>query len=278
VRLLALPVQIEVEDRVGPDREVGHVHEALQGVVQLARAVELPGTPALPGHLPQGLGRARGGRGSAGGLVVQLVDAVPEAGELGEGRAEPPLLPGEGSVHGEGEREVAEGGGEGGLAVEGRRAARRQRWQERAHRVGDGQERGLPGHPEHHRQALRHRERRDQQGHERPHREAAHPDHLPQGVDREHEEGVERERLRQLPPAEAGEEGGGRDAQAEEQRVGDLEPPRGPGRERTDEGDSRQHPGHAEEHLPRAPPHADVEDGVFRGGGFGHEGGQRLPA
>ena len=59
VRLLALAVEVEVEDGVRAHREVGHVHDALQRLVELARAVELPGTPALAGHLPQGLGRAR---------------------------------------------------------------------------------------------------------------------------------------------------------------------------------------------------------------------------
>ena len=68
-----------------------------------ARAVALSGAAALPGHLPQGLGRARRRRRGAGGLVVQLLDPVLEPGQLGERRAEPPLLAGERAIHGEGE-------------------------------------------------------------------------------------------------------------------------------------------------------------------------------
>ena len=106
--------------RRGPETaSVGHVHEALQRVVELARAVELPRAPALVRHLPQGLGRARRRRGGAGGLVVELVDPVLEPGELGEGRGEPPLLAGERAVHGQDEGDVADGRGERRLAVEG---------------------------------------------------------------------------------------------------------------------------------------------------------------
>jgi hypothetical protein len=32
---------------------MGHVHDPLQRLVEIARAVELPGVPALAGHLPQ---------------------------------------------------------------------------------------------------------------------------------------------------------------------------------------------------------------------------------
>ena len=72
VRLLALAVEVEVEDGVRAHRELGHVHEPPQRVVELARAVELPGAAALAGHLPQGLGRARGRRGPPVRLVVEL--------------------------------------------------------------------------------------------------------------------------------------------------------------------------------------------------------------
>jgi len=67
VRLLALAVEVEVGKGVRAHREVGHVHDPLQPLVELARAVELPGTPALAGHLPQALGRARRWSGGTGG-------------------------------------------------------------------------------------------------------------------------------------------------------------------------------------------------------------------
>ena len=208
VRLLALAVEVEVEHGVGAHREVGHVHDPLQRLVELARAVELPGTPALAGHLPQRLGRARRRRGGAGGLVVELLDAVLEPRELGQRRAEPALLARESAVHGEGEGEVAEGRGEDRLRVERRRPARRQRGEERAHGVGEREQRGLPGHAERQREAFRHRERGHEEGHERPHREAPRADHLAEGVHGKDQEGLQGERLRQLPPAQAGEERG----------------------------------------------------------------------
>ena len=53
---------------------------------------------------------------------------------------------------------------------------------------------------------------------------------------------LQRERLRQLAPAQAGEQRGGRDAEAEEERVGRLQPAGRPGRERPGERDEGQQP------------------------------------
>ena len=277
MRLLALAVEVEVEHGVRAHREVGHVHDPLQRIVELARAVELPGAPALAGHLPQGLGRAGRRRGDAGGLLVELLDPVLEPRELGERRAEPALLARERAVDGEGEGEVADRGGEGRLPVERRSPARWQRGEERADGVREREQRGLPGHGERHRKALGDGQRGHEQRHERPDREAPHPDHLADGVHREDEEALQGERLRQLPPAQAGEESGGRHAEAEEERVPGLQPAGRPGGERPEERDERQRPGKAEQHLAGAPPHADVQDRVGGRAGIDHGGGQRPP-
>ena len=115
-----------------------------------------------------------------------------------------------------------------GLPSKRRRAARRQRRQQRPHGVGERQQRRLPG---------------DAEGDGRPSATAsdatsrvmsgqtgkpAGPDHLAESVHREDQEAVERERLRQLAPAQAREERGGRDAEAEEERVRRLQPARRP--------------------------------------------------
>ncbi len=275
VRLLALAVDVEVEHAVRPHREVGHVHDPLQGQVELARAVELPGPSTLARHLPQGLGRARGRRGGAVRLLVELLDPVLEPGQLGEGRAEAALLARERAVDGEGEGDVRGRGGQGRLPVERRRACGRQRREERAHGLREREQGRLRGHAERHREALGDGQRGHEQGHERPHGEAARADHLAEGVHREHEEGLQGERLRQLAAAEAGQERRGRHAEAEQDRIRRLQPVGRPPAERPHEGDEGERPGQAEQHLAGAPTHADIQDRVGGGAGIDHGGGQR---
>ena len=108
---LALPVDVEVEDGVGLEGHPGHAHDAAQGLVELGRAVELPRAPALLGDLLQGVGRAVGGDGLVA-LVFQLIDAVAQLRELGQGFAEALLLALEGAVDGQHEGAVAEAGRE----------------------------------------------------------------------------------------------------------------------------------------------------------------------
>ena len=107
------------------------------------------------------MGRALGPRGLVA-LVLELVDAVAQLGELGQGLGEPPLLAEEGAVDGQHQRAVAEAGGEGRLPG----------GEPGDGGVGDREEGREGGHPEGHGQRLGHRHRRHEQGHERPDRPA----------------------------------------------------------------------------------------------------------
>ena len=256
---LDLAVDVEVQDGVGLHRGVGHLHDAAEGLVELAGPVQLAGAAALAGDLPQGPGGGGGRRQRLGGLVLELVDAVLEAGELGQRGAQPSLLAGQGPVHREGQGRVADGGGGGGPPVVGRPG-----------RVGGGQERGLGGEGQGQGKALGHRLGSHQQGHQRPDGQPHRARHLPQRVHREDEEGVEGEGLGALSAPQAGEERRAGDPQAEEEGVGGLQPVRRPRGQGAQQRHPREHPGQGEEGLPGAPAHADVEDRVVGGRRFGH--------
>jgi len=259
---------------VGPDRDVRHVHEPLQGGVELAGAVELARAPALFRDLAQGLGRARRGWGRAlGRLVLELVDAVAQARELREGRAEPPLLPGQRAVHGDGEGEVADGGREGGLRVEGERPARRQGRQEGPHDVGEGEQAGLARHPSATgrpsatARAATSSAMKGQTG--KPRAPITWPSastDSTRNACRASVSGSFRPR-RLARRAEAVTRGRGRARRRPSASPATREP--GP-----DEGDEGEEAGQAQKHAPHVPPHADVEDRVGGRAGIGHRGRQ----
>ena len=120
VRLLALAVEVEVEHgvrvrpRAGPRRRAAAERSSSSLARSSCRARRpSPVTCRRASAALAGRGAAPAGSSSSWSMPCW------SARELGEGRAEPALLAGERAVHGERQGEVAEGGGERRLQIEG---------------------------------------------------------------------------------------------------------------------------------------------------------------
>ena len=187
-------------------------HQAAQPLVELRRALGLARAAALLGDLAQA--GARGGSRHLRVAVLQVVDAVMHAGQLGEGGAEAPFLAAQGLI----DREDQGG------PAQGRRHRRPPGHEASRRRVRGGEDAGEGGHPEPDRGRLRHRDRGHEKGQERPDRPAQGPDDLAEPVQAEHEEGVERELLERTAAAQAGEKRGGGDAEPEDESDGEPQP------------------------------------------------------
>ena len=228
-------------------------HQAAQPAIELGRALDLAGAPSLLGDLAEA--GARGRRGHVRMPVLQVIDAVMQAGELGQGGAEPPLLAAQGLVEGEDQRGPAQG-----------RRHRRPPGQEASRGgVGGGQDAGESGHAEPDRGRLRDRDRAHEKGQERPDRPSQRPDDLTEPVQAEDQEGVERDLLGGAPAAQTREERGRGDAEAEDERDGEAQPRGRAGSEGPEEVEDGHDRGRGQDHLPRPPANGQVEDGATVG-------------
>jgi hypothetical protein len=238
---------------VGVERGSCRRHQAAQPLVELGRALGLTGPAALLGDLAEaGAGR---GRRHLRNAVLQVVDPVMQAGKLGQGGAQAPLLATKALVDRENQRGPAQG-----------RRHRRPPGHETARRgVRGGEDPGQRGHPEPDGGRLRDRDRGHEEGQERPDRPSQRPEDLAQPVEAQHEEGVERELLERAAAAQAGEKGGRGDAEPEDESDGEPQA-RGRARgERPQEVEDGHDPGNAQDHLPRPPANGQVEDGATIG-------------